>query len=266
MAPESIWQTVETLMAAESAEALFSLICTRATEIGFDNVGFALLTNARTKALGLSSLLVQHSYLNDWAMSYQRLKNAQAADSDARVLMSLLDLPALAWNVRGQISLPALKLHIPEADRQISLASAFGIRGGLTLPINGRNIAWGFFTFSSDSNVELAAMEQCIGELHMLSSVAAARIMKIASVAKHAYPDAQPKPLALAAGDVILSTREAEVLRWCAAGKTSWEIAEILHISERTVNFHLSKIAGRFGVKGRLAACAVAISSRLIAL
>lgn len=36
-----------------------------------------------------------------------------------------------------------------------------------------------------------------------------------------------------------LTVREAEVLRWCMAGKSSWEIGQILALSENTVNFHV---------------------------
>jgi DNA-binding CsgD family transcriptional regulator len=38
-----------------------------------------------------------------------------------------------------------------------------------------------------------------------------------------------------------LLPRELECLRWAAAGKTKWEIGEILAISERTVKFHLDQ-------------------------
>ncbi len=37
-----------------------------------------------------------------------------------------------------------------------------------------------------------------------------------------------------------LTSREKSCLSWAAKGKTSWEISQILSISERTVNFHLS--------------------------
>jgi DNA-binding CsgD family transcriptional regulator len=40
--------------------------------------------------------------------------------------------------------------------------------------------------------------------------------------------------------DFILTCREHACLNWAAKGKTSWEISQILAISERTVNFHLS--------------------------
>lgn len=38
-----------------------------------------------------------------------------------------------------------------------------------------------------------------------------------------------------------LSTRELEVMRWAAEGKTSYEIGIILGLTERTVNFHVAK-------------------------
>lgn len=38
---------------------------------------------------------------------------------------------------------------------------------------------------------------------------------------------------------ILLTSREKACLSWAAKGKTSWEISQILSISERTVNFHL---------------------------
>lgn len=52
-----------------------------------------------------------------------------------------------------------------------------------------------------------------------------------------------------------LSPREREVLQWCAQGKTSWEIAQILGITERTVNFHVYQAADKLGTRGRRATC-----------
>ncbi len=40
--------------------------------------------------------------------------------------------------------------------------------------------------------------------------------------------------------DVKITRREKECIRWASIGKTSWEISQILNISQRTVEFHLS--------------------------
>lgn len=51
-----------------------------------------------------------------------------------------------------------------------------------------------------------------------------------------------------------LSHREIEVLDWLKRGKTSWDIARILSISERTVNYHVYNIIEKLDVTNRLQA------------
>jgi len=48
-----------------------------------------------------------------------------------------------------------------------------------------------------------------------------------------------------------LTKRELECLHWVAQGKTSWEIAQILGISERTVNFHINNSLAKSGCANR---------------
>jgi len=57
-----------------------------------------------------------------------------------------------------------------------------------------------------------------------------------------------------------ITRREADVLIWVARGKTDWEIAQILSISERTVNKHLEQIYRKLGVNNRTSASALAIN------
>lgn len=63
---------------------------------------------------------------------------------------------------------------------------------------------------------------------------------------------------------VALSDREAEVLHWVAAGKTNWEIARILLISERTVKFHLSNAMLKLKSSTRSQAVAKAFSCGIL--
>lgn len=53
---------------------------------------------------------------------------------------------------------------------------------------------------------------------------------------------------------VQLSCREIEVLRWTGDGKTSGEIADILNISERTVNFHIGNAMIKLNAPNKAAA------------
>jgi DNA-binding CsgD family transcriptional regulator len=54
-----------------------------------------------------------------------------------------------------------------------------------------------------------------------------------------------------------LTPREADVLRWLAQGKSSFEIATILNISVRTVSKHLEQVYLKLDVENRHAAVAM---------
>lgn len=54
--------------------------------------------------------------------------------------------------------------------------------------------------------------------------------------------------------DDLLTTREVECLRWAAEGKSDWEIGQILHISSKTVNYHIENVKRKFGVPTRVQA------------
>ncbi len=53
---------------------------------------------------------------------------------------------------------------------------------------------------------------------------------------------------------VVLSNREIAVLRWTAEGKTSGEVADILKIAERTVNFHINNAVVKLQANNKTAA------------
>ncbi len=69
----------------------------------------------------------------------------------------------------------------------------------------------------------------------------------------HATHEAMVRLHRPAAAPVALSAREAEVLRWMADGKTSGEAAQILGLTERTVNFHVSNAMAKLGAANKTA-------------
>ena len=64
----------------------------------------------------------------------------------------------------------------------------------------------------------------------------------------------------------LLTPRQLECLQWVRAGKSSWEIGEIVGISERTVNFHIEEACRRLNVQTRWQAVIEAVVRGLIAL
>ena len=61
-----------------------------------------------------------------------------------------------------------------------------------------------------------------------------------------------------------LTSRQREVLAWTAAGKTAWEIGEILRITKRTVDEHTQTAARKLGAVNRTQAVVLAILNHLI--
>lgn len=63
-----------------------------------------------------------------------------------------------------------------------------------------------------------------------------------------------------------LTSREAEVLRWAAHGKTAWETARLLSLSQRTVEFYLTNCCEKLKVTTKTQAVARALADNLILL
>jgi DNA-binding response OmpR family regulator len=115
-----------------------------------------------------------------------------------------------------------------------------------------------FLTALCDRESELAAWR--VGaddyvtkpvDFEVLSAVIAARLRHV--------PRTEREPIR-----TDLGQRELETLTWAARGKTSAEIATILGLSKRTVDFHIERARGKLGVATRTQAVIKATSGQLI--
>ena len=60
-----------------------------------------------------------------------------------------------------------------------------------------------------------------------------------------------------------LTLREMTILNWVRQGKTNWEIAKIMSVTERTIRFHVESIFSKLDVTSRSHAVATAIEHGL---
>jgi DNA-binding NarL/FixJ family response regulator len=88
-------------------------------------------------------------------------------------------------------------------------------------------------------------------DFDMLATIIAARLAGVARAGL------RPKT-------VDLNDREVEVLTWAARGKTSMEIAQILGLTKRTIDFHIDNARAKLGAATRTEAVIKAASGRLI--
>jgi LuxR family quorum sensing-dependent transcriptional regulator len=86
--------------------------------------------------------------------------------------------------------------------------------------------------------------------LHLMALYAFDRVHRLVG----RQPDQRPQ----------LTAREQEVLVWTAAGKSAWEIGEILGIAKRTVDTHAQSISRKLGAANRAQAVAIGMRERLI--
>ena len=125
----------------------------------------------------------------------------------------------------------------------------FGLTNGLMVPIPripGRSgVVW-FGGSKPDLNI------QTLPSLHFLALYSFEHLRKLRP------PLYEKRPL--------LTRREVEVLAWVAAGKTAWEIGEILNIAKRTVDEHTQAVIRKLGTANRAHAVALAVRDHLIEL
>jgi len=136
----------------------------------------------------------------------------------------------------------------PKALEFIQRAHDFNIYNGLVVPIPGPNGCVGQVFMGGESFRIPMRDRPC---LHLMGLYAFDRVERLCG--RHVC-----KPR--------LTHREMEVLTWTAAGKTSWEIGEILHISHRTVDFHHGSIMQKLGTHNKTQAVVIALREKLIAL
>lgn len=244
------WSRIEKLKSAKNLEDLTAQVEDYASEVGFDNFGFAAkFPPMHHKKDGF---FARNNHKNLLSENYAKLRNPECVKTDARAQVSINKLPAGAWRVSGETSYSnRFDFNIPTMRSQLEQASEFGVRSGITLPLSIQNMEWGFLTFSLNSNNSIKDLEAQLLDAMHFTSFASSVCELIAGQNRKKHK---------------LSMRELEILKWAAVGKTSWEISSIFNITERTVNFHLTNIAKKLGVTGRRAACSVAIARGLISL
>ena len=82
-------------------------------------------------------------------------------------------------------------------------------------------------------------------------------VKQLAALEKNPLPEKPVYPAGL-------TEREIEVLRLVASGATNQHVANVLHISVRTVNTHMTNILNKTGCDNRTAASAFAIQNNLV--
>lgn len=227
------WQNslMTTLQSISSEGELFSAIEKEAQRLGFEHCAYGFrmpwpLTNPRT--------VLYNNYPENWKNRYIE---QHYLEIDPTVHHGTTSLLPLIW----------ADIIFKEAPNFWEDAQSFGLRHG-----------WAQSTLNMN------------GSLGMLSLARSGEPLTELEIRSHSYQMAQLTQAAhlcmshliskrlLLKCDTNLTTREKEVLRWTAEGKTSGEISTILSISERTANFHITNAIAKLNCANKTAAAAKA--------
>lgn len=173
------------------------------------------------------------------------------------------DLDADAARVSDSICCRAMTSGVPERwdcndsdiaepdDGWRNVLRANGIRAGLTSAIHAANDWCYIFHFGAQQDVSLHVGRGGSGVFSTIGFVASQRLA--------AWQQAR-----VSLADSPLSLRELEVIRWCKDGKSYPEIAQILGISTKTVEFHIANAMRKLGVNQKVSAILEAVRRGLI--
>jgi DNA-binding CsgD family transcriptional regulator len=123
-------------------------------------------------------------------------------------------------------------------ERLFDEAAEFGIRCGFTIPVRDGRGPVAAVTFASDARRPEF--------LHIIEQNQ--RVLQLMALCLHFHVrrklDERPP-----GGMSGLTPREFDCIRWAAEGKTAWETAQILRISENTVIWHIENAKRKLGVR-----------------
>jgi LuxR family quorum-sensing system transcriptional regulator CciR len=208
----------------ETEEALAAALADVSRDLGFRY--FALTHHVDVR---LSSAAIRiHNYPDGWAEWFDE-QSLGAADPVHRA--SNMTSVGFAWS-----RLPEMIALTAEDRRVLERARKEGIGEGFTVPAHVPGEAHGSCSFACAAGETLSDEHLSLVQLVGAFAFEAARRMR-----RSRFSEAP----------VQLTDRQRECVLLAARGKSDWEIARILEISEQTVIEHLKHARERYGVGRR---------------
>ena len=245
------WDFVEDARRAASLVELEAVTSRYAGVLGFAHYGFAIRFPDRAVRAD-DSYMYFHNIPEPWGRHrYEKTYTSSAADQDPLMLHLRAGLSATAFSSRGMVTHTRPDI-VRRSKKTLQQAGDYGLKCGVLAPLSATPSGWSFMVMTTPDTSDVRDVIQALPNFLFFAH----HVHCVARLASRNGP--QPA--------VQLNGRELEILRWAAAGKTSWEIGRILNLAESTINFHLQAAARKLSVAGRLATCAQALTLGLIVL
>lgn len=192
-------------------------------------------------AKDLSQQNIFTTYPSSWVQRYQE---ARHAEKDPVLKLTATSPLPVFWDNPSQCD----PKHVVFDE-----ARQHGLADGITVPVCDQTGERSLLSIATESAPEKSSK----------AKAASAGMVLLTALYLHEAVQRHANSTEMAAMS-RLTVREKDCLQWAANGKTSWEIANILSISERTVIFHITNATKKLNATNRRQAVARAISLRLI--
>jgi DNA-binding CsgD family transcriptional regulator len=223
------------LMACETIESLTIQVQSAARRLGFEHwIYGALMPVSPTR----TEEFVINGYPEEWRKHYLE-SGYTMADPTVSYARSHV-IPSL-WDDLAVQRFSGLKVN--QAKLIFNEARSFGLAKGLSVPLHGLGCIFGIMSYAA-TDPKHPILESTI---HAEAVLLATYVHQAASLLINRDASEKIRPL---------TPRERECLKWAAEGKSGWEIAHVLKISERTTVFHLMNACHKLGVMNRQQAVA----------
>lgn len=198
-----------------SMDQLKTLFRKESQRLGFDSFIYALRVPTN---FSNAQVIMLDGYPDGWVKRY-----FEAAHYECD--------PVMAWCGKHIVPIRWSDLVLErgsDAQRMMLEAAEYGLRDGITMPVHSPQGELGILSLSLDAPPDRARTitERALPIVELLANHLHQAVRRLGGLPQTEGPS--------------LTARESECMSWAADGKTSNEIAQLLGISESTVNFHLN--------------------------
>lgn len=239
MNEDIVWRetTTEALNRAATEASLFAVVSHAAEELGFEYCAYGL---RMPLPVSNPKMLLLNNYSEEWQ---QRYVTQNYLAIDPTVAHGIKSVMPVVWSDPLFESCPAFWEE----------ARAHGLNVGWAQSAYDARNAVGMLTLArSHDAITRSELREKSVNLSWLTHAVHETAVRLISAQRPAEPA------------ILLTQREIEVLRWTADGKTAGEVGQIMDISERTVNFHITNSLVKLGVNNKTAGVVKAAMLRLL--
>lgn len=238
-ATETLLDFVERCSSHDDFQKLLSDFSQAITSLGFKNF---IITGLPSYGEDVETLVVANHWPAEWTDRYRQRRYFR-------------DDPVSLWSLSRSIPFTWSEARAgnPETTRSLQIkeeARDLGMVDGVGFPMFDPSNWQAVVSLSSDTSVTLSRRET--GVLYLASVMVQTQALSLSENTRGRQQE--------------LSPREKDVLTWIAHGKSLWETATILGISEGTVKVHLAAVRTKLAASNTTNAVAKALRSRQIFL